>query len=97
MAIQTKNPSTIIPDMPKDAPIVGKDGMMTDAWKLFFDQLIKNLQLNLKPEGFVIPPQTASNIATLTGQQSNNNIVYDSTNNAFKGNINGTWKTFTLV
>lgn len=87
----------IIPDMPRETPLVNEQGYMSDAWKLYFDQLTVNLQTNLKSEGFVVPPLTASNIVLLTGAQSNNNIVYDSTNNAFKGNIAGTWKTFTLT
>ena len=87
----------IIPDMPRETPFVDDKGFMTDEWKLYFDQLTVNLQTYFKSEGFVIPPLIASNIALLTGAQSNNNIVYDSTNNAFKGNIAGTWKIFDLT
>lgn len=85
------------PDLPRDQPLVDKNGMLTAVWQFTLDQLILALQTNLKPEGFVIPPQTAANIANLTAEKSNNNIIYDSTNNLFKGNIAGTWLTFTLT
>ena len=102
MTVQTQKPTALFPDVPRQSPMIDKNGYITDIWGLFFDQLILSLQTNLKPEGFVIPPQTAANIALLIGtdnnpQSSYNNIVYDSTNNAFKGNIAGTWKTFTLT
>lgn len=89
----------IFPDLPRDWQVVDKDGQITSQWQLFFDQLITALQSNLKPEGFVIPQQTASNIALLTSSLSN--IIYDSTNNVFKGNVQitpttFTWKTFSM-
>lgn len=92
-----QKPIALFPDMPRDTPLVDSNGYMTDEWQLYFDNLTVNLQTNFKPEGFVIPPLIATNIALLTGAASNNNVVYDSTNNAFKGNIAGTWKTFTLT
>jgi len=102
MTTQVKKPTALFPDLPRGVPFVDKNGYLTEQGQLFFDQLILTLQTNFKPEGFVIPPETASNIALLTGtvqnpQSSYNNIVYDSTNNEFKGNIAGTWKTFTLT
>jgi hypothetical protein len=97
MATQTKLPIAIFPDLPRMTPFMDERGMMHPLWQFYFDQLTLALQTQFKPEGYVIPPQTAANIANLTGVQSNNNIVYDSTNNHFKGNIAGIWKTFTLT
>lgn len=97
MTEQSKKTPAIFPDLPREEAFLDKNGMMAEVWQLFFDQLILALQTNFKPEGIVVPPQIASNIALLTAQASHNNIIYDSTNNAFKGNINGTWKTFTLT
>ena len=97
MTTQVKKPTALFPDLPRGVPFVDKNGYLTPEAQLFFDQLILTLQTNFKPEGFVIPPETASNIALLTATASNNNIIYDSTNNQFKGNIAGTWKTFTLT
>lgn len=91
----------IFPDLPRE-PFIGKvdaDGnvRINELWQQYFDNLTRALQTNYKPEGLVIPPQIASNIALLTATASNNNIIYDSTNNLFKGNIAGTWKVFTLT
>ena len=99
--MQTKQLS-IIPDLPRNPQVVNHEGLLNPEWKLFFDQLILGLQTNLKPEGFVIPQQTAANIALLTSNASLANIIYDSTNNLFKGNVQTapntfTWKTFTLT
>jgi hypothetical protein len=98
MVDQVKKQQAIFPDLPRDDQIVDmKTGELTDHWLLFLQQLVQALQTNFKPEGIVIPPQIASNIALLTGLTSYNNIVFDSTNGLFKGNIAGTWKTFTLT
>lgn len=97
MTTETQKPIALFPDLPRQSPIVGPDGKLSEVWQLALDQLVIALQTNLKPEGFVTPQQTATNISLLTGTQSVANIIYDSTNHAFKGNINGTWKTFTLT
>jgi len=102
MSAPTQKQQALFPDVPRDPQVVDlKTGEFTAPWQLFFDQLIMSLQTNLKPEGFVIPQQTASNIALLTEQASQANIIYDATNNVFKGNIltapdTYTWKTFNL-
>jgi hypothetical protein len=87
MVVPITNPKAIFPDLPRNQPMVGKDGKMDNLWILFFENLVMALQTNLKPEGFVIPIQTAANIALLTAIVSQHNIVYDSTNNLFDGNI----------
>jgi hypothetical protein len=97
MTTQVKKQVALFPDTPRTKKVLDENGNMTDDWKFFFDNLILSLQTNLKPEGFVIPQQTAANIALLTGVTSVANIIYDSTNDEFKGNIAGTWKTFTLT
>jgi len=84
----------IFPDVPRNRKFVDRDGNITDDWKNFIDQLILALQINFKTEGLVVPQETASNIALLTAAASIANIIYDSTNNRFQGNVNGTWKTF---
>jgi hypothetical protein len=85
---QTRQQQAIFPDLPRDKQVVDKDGNITSAWDLFFQQLVMALQTNLKPEGFVMPPQSAANIANLGNiSGSIGNILYDSTNNQFKGII----------
>lgn len=94
MLTNTNKPQTIFPDLPRNSPLVDNNGNMNMYWQLFFQNLVLALQANLKNEGFVMPPLSASDIALLTGDQSVANIVYDSTNNVFKGNMAGVWKTF---
>lgn len=98
MTTQTKKQQAIFPDLPRDDQVVDlKTGTLTSDWHLFFQQLVMALQTNFKPEGIVVPPKSDTDIVQLTGTTSNNNIIYDSTNDLFKGNVAGTWKTFTLT
>lgn len=98
MAIpNTNKPQTIFPSLPTYAPLVDYNGNMNHYWQQFFQQLMTLMQTYFKNEGFVIPQLSASDIALLTGDESIANIVYDYINNEFKGNIAGTWKTFTLT
>jgi hypothetical protein len=83
---QTRHQIAIFPDLPRDNQVVDKDGILTPDWELYFTQLTQALQTNYKPEGLVIPPLSASNITNLGGiSESIGNIIYDSTNNLFKG------------
>lgn len=102
MAAPALKQMSIIPDLPRTPIALNKDGTFVPEWKLFFDQLIQALQTNFKAEGTVLPQQSASNIALLTGSASKANILYDSTNDVFKGNVQTapnvfTWKTFVMI
>lgn len=98
MADQTLKQQAIFPDLPRNQPLLNKDGTMNDYWMLFFSNMVMALQRNLSPEGFVMPQQTTADINTyLTGTTFTGSILYDSTSNQFKGNIAGTWKVFTLT
>ena len=74
------------------------NGMITAIWSNVITQIIQELQINLSNEGFNMPklPTTAINKLT-SATKSTGAIVYDSTTNQFKGNVNGTWKVFTLT
>ena len=107
MATQTTSPQAIIPDIPRDMKVIDtRTGEMSTTWYLFFQQLVLALQSSLSNEGFVIPDLTATNIALLgDNTQSVGSIMYDSTNDEFKGIVlvsSGppvvtATKTFTLV
>ncbi|MDD5211397.1 MAG: hypothetical protein PHV62_03215 [Sulfuricurvum sp.] len=85
---QTRKQQAIFPDLPRDKQVVDRNGEITPAWDLFFQQLVMALQTNFKPEGIVVPPQSATNLADLGNTSGSiGNIIYDSTNNAFKGII----------
>jgi hypothetical protein len=107
--LQTPKQNDLFPSLPRSRQLVNKDGTINEYWLLFFQDLLRSLQNNFSPEGLLVPSQTAANIALLIDgtapnppvgndiRLSNANILYDSTNNEFKGNIAGTWKTFTLT
>ena len=83
---QTRKPQAIFPDLPRSNQIVDKDGYLNSDWQLFFSQLVMALQTNFKPEGIVVPPLSAANIANLGNTTASvGNIIYDTTNNLFKG------------
>lgn len=83
---QTRKPQAIFPDLPREKKLVDEEGNITESWDLYFQQLAMALQTNLKPEGFVIPPKSSSDIAQLGDiSASIGNIIYDSTTNEFKG------------
>jgi hypothetical protein len=87
----------VFPDLPRTTKLVDENGNMNLDWQLFFDNLTLALQVNFKPEGIVVPNKPSTDIALLTAPVSVANIIYDSTTDEFKGNIAGTWKTFTLT
>jgi len=88
MTSQTQKQIAIFPDLPRDDFMVDEHGMITAHWKLYFDQMTTALQVNFKPEGIVVPPKDASDIALLGNTNASiGNIIYDSTNQAFKGII----------
>lgn len=78
-----------------DMPIVGEDGKLTPAWRIYFQQLIDILQNVISPEGIRLPPQTASNIAILNSSDAIGSILFNT--NTSKGMLNetGIFKTIT--
>lgn len=76
---------------------VDENGMLTPEWNNVLNQLLTQAQLNLGPEGYVVPQLTTVQIAQLTKPQSIGAMVYDSTALALKVNINGVWKTVTVT
>jgi hypothetical protein len=62
---QTKQPSAIFPDYPRENPIVDKDGNLTQLWDLGLSSLFQALQDNFKNEGILFPQLTAAEIATI--------------------------------
>jgi hypothetical protein len=89
MKSQTLLQQAIFPDTPRDNKIADQNGNIMPYWTLFYDLLTTALQLYFKPEGFLIPSQTSSNIASFMGSGVNPlaNILYNSTINQFVGNI----------
>ena len=65
MVAPTKNPPTIFPDLPRESPAVDKQGDFSALWSLSLSSLFQGLQANFKNEGIVLPPLTATQIATI--------------------------------
>jgi hypothetical protein len=79
----------------QSSKFVDSNGYLTNEWQLIMQQLIQALQQNLSNEGYKLPQQSAANIATLNTTDSTGNLIYDSTNNVAKVNLNGTYVTIT--
>lgn len=73
---------------------VDERGYLTSEWRSILQSLFDTLQIRFSDEGLVMPSQTAANILKLK-KSANGSMVYDSTNNLAKININGAWKTIT--
>ena len=61
MADQTQQLQGLFPDVPRETPVVDKDGNFTDLWSLGFGALFQALQENFKSEGILFPPLSAAN------------------------------------
>ena len=87
MLTQNPKPQAIFPDLPRNEPFLNPDGTVSYYWILWFQNMNMALQTNFSPEGFLLPSQSAANVNLLTKTQSKANVLYDSTNNVFEGNI----------
>ena len=65
MTTQTPKPQSIFPDLPRQLPVINEQGDFNSLWSLGFSSLFQALQRNFKNEGIVIPPLTASQMATI--------------------------------
>jgi hypothetical protein len=86
----------LIPNFINEKP-VDENGNWSPEWQNIMVQIITQMQTSLSNEGFNMPQLPTTDIAKLTGAQSIGAIVYDNTLNELKANINGTWKTVTVV
>lgn len=65
MANQNSQPQSIFPDVPRESPVVDKNGDFTALWSLGIGQLFQTLQENFKNEGVLLPVLNATSIATI--------------------------------
>lgn len=59
------NPQSIFPDLPREVPVINKDGDFSPLWSLGLSSLFQALQTNFKNEGIIFPNLSASNIADI--------------------------------
>ena len=89
----------------ENTSITNRGSNWSDQWSLIMQQLITALQTNLSDEGYLVPQQSSGNIATLQTQFAASptpsayfgDLVYDSTTNELKVNINGTFRVIQVV
>lgn len=55
----------IFPDLPRERPVLDKDGDFSPLWSLGLSSLFQALQENFKNEGILFPRLTATNIANI--------------------------------
>lgn len=84
-----------IPNLPHEKPI-DEHGQWTAAWSLWFQQLMGCLQTCLSDQGLQLPLQPTSIINQLNKPNNSGSLIYDSSTQQFKGNLNGTFKVFQL-
>jgi hypothetical protein len=56
---------SIFPDLPRESPVLDKEGNFMPLWDLGLSSLFQALQTNYKNEGIVIPPLSAANMSTI--------------------------------
>lgn len=86
-----------IPSMFPNMKIVNQDGSMHDNFMGFLTQLIAPLQKNLSNEGYTIPSLTQDQINTISGANSLQRIIYNSTTGKMMINNNGTFQTINVT
>ncbi|MGA0832104.1 MAG: hypothetical protein ACO3P4_04740 [Polynucleobacter sp.] len=59
------NFQSIFPDLPREVPVIDKDGNFSPLWSLGLSALFQALQENYKNEGILFPRLSAQNIADI--------------------------------
>jgi hypothetical protein len=59
------NPQSLFPDLPRESPVIDKNGEFSQLWSLGLSSLFQALQTNFKNEGIVFPNLSAANIASI--------------------------------
>ena len=65
MSTQQPILQAIFPDLPRETPVIGKDGDFSPLWSLGLSALFQALQENFKNEGIIFPRLSAANIAKI--------------------------------
>jgi hypothetical protein len=65
MSATPNNPKSIFPDMPRESPVVDKNGHFNALWSLGLSAMFQALQANFKNEGIVFPNLNATDIASI--------------------------------
>lgn len=66
------------------------------SWMNYFESINQQLNQSLTKHGNVMPAITDAEAAQVASI-SNQKVIYNDTLNAYQGNINGIWETFTTL
>jgi hypothetical protein len=86
-----------IPNIPSTTLVRAEDGRIQPDWQFYFNQMQTELQINNSNEGTVIPSLDTAQIAQLTGPSTHNSFIVNSDTGDLMFNVNGVYKTVTLV
>lgn len=64
-------------------------------WRIFFNQLINELQRNVSNESYILPPQDSQSVNALNTDALIGGILYESNSKSAKINTAGKFKTIT--
>lgn len=76
---------------------VKKDGFLTEEMQDYNDLINQALINGLSDSGWTVPQITAANLAVIAPKMPSGTIWYDTDNNVFVGNVNGTLMKFTMT
>lgn len=75
-----------IPSVP-NAPMVDKNGNISDNWRIFMEQMIGQLQVNVSDDGYITPFRDENDIAQLNKQASEGGLLYSTDAKSVKANV----------
>lgn len=89
----------------QNTQFTNSNGYLTDPWSLILQQLISALQTNLSDDGYRVPQHTTAEIADLLASFNASSspsayfgvLLYDTSTNELKVNINGTFRVIQVV
>jgi len=76
--------------------VIKDNGEFSDGYRQMFTQLLNQLTINFSDYGLVPPSQPTATITDLTSA-ANGTLIYDSTTNQLKVNINGTFHVVQVI
>lgn len=68
MTVQTKLPSALFPDIPREHKIVNEHGHLSPIWQRNLSSLYQGLQNNFSNEGFQLPQLSGDQINTIAAK-----------------------------
>lgn len=86
----------IIPNVPIER-LSKQNGVITDQWSAFLQNLITNLRINLSDDGYVVPFRTNDEILQLNTTDNVGRILYNTTTERMMINNTGTFEEIETV